>query len=120
MSQKIWRFFFLVGVLLIIWFSSYAQAEMFQDLGGDKLWHVLAFGFLGVTSVFTFRNRRHLFMVVLGLVVFGLGIELAQFIMPDRSADLGDIIANLLGISSGLALAVIAYRLNTPRIGKTS
>ncbi len=119
MSQKILRFFFFVGVLLIIWFSLYAQAEMFQALGGDKLWHVLAFGFLGLTSVFICRNGRRLLMVVLGLVIFGLGIELAQFIMPDRSADLGDIIANLLGISFGLALAVIAYRLNIRRIAKT-
>ena len=120
MSQNILRFFFLVGVLLIIWFSLYAQAEMFQALGGDKLWHVLAFGFLGLTSAFTCRSGRRLLMVVLGLVVFGLGIELTQFIMPDRSADLGDIIANFLGISSGLALAAIAYRLNIRRIAKTS
>lgn len=120
MSQNILRFFFLVGVLLIIWFSLYAQAEMFKILVSDKLWHVLAFGFLGLTSALTCRNGRRLLTVILGLVVFGLGIELAQFIMPDRSADLGDIIANLLGISSGLALAVIAYRLNFRRIAKTS
>ena len=118
MAQTISRCFFLVGILLVVWFSFGSEAEMFQALGGDKLWHVLAFGFLGLTSALACPNGRRLAIVVAGLVVFGLGIELAQFTTPDRSADLGDIIANLLGISAGLALVMTAYRLNIRRIGK--
>lgn len=118
MVQNISRFFFLVGISLVVLFSVASEADMPQALGGDKLWHVLAFGFLGLMSAFACPNGRRLAIIVVGLVVFGLGIELTQFIMPGRSADLGDIIANLLGISSGLVLAVFAYRLNIRRIGK--
>ncbi len=88
MSQNILKFFFFIGVLLIIWFSLYVEAEKIQALGGDKLWHVLAFGFLGLMSVLACPNRRRLAIIIAGLVVFGLSIEFVQFIMPGRSADL--------------------------------
>ena len=120
MRHNILRLFFFIGVLLIIWFSLYVEAERFQGLGGDKLWHVLAFGFLGLTSALACPNRRRLAIIVAGLVVFGLGIEFVQFITPGRSADLIDVIANLVGLSAGLTLAVIARLLKIRRNGTAS
>jgi len=59
-------------------------------------------------------------MVVVGLVVFGLAIEFVQIIMPDRSAHLSDIIANLVRLSSGFVLAVGANILFIRRSDKAS
>ncbi len=120
MDLKISRIIFLVGVLLIIYFSFYAEAEKIDVLGGDKLWHVLAFGLLGLTGAVAFPKGHRLLMVIVGLIIFGLVIEFVQFIMPGRSAHLSDIIANLVGLSSGLVLAVSANYLIIRRIDKAS
>jgi VanZ family protein len=120
MGRKILRYFILVGVLLIIYFSFFAEAERITALGGDKLWHVLAFGFLGLTGAVAFPRGRRLVMVIVGLAIFGLAIESVQFVMPGRSAHFSDIVANLAGLSSGLVLAVSAKLLISRRIGDAS
>jgi VanZ family protein len=117
---KISQVFFLVGVLLVVYFSLYAEAVRFQVLGGDKLWHVLAFGFLGLTGAIVCPSGYRLLMAFAGLVVFGLMIEMVQFIMPGRSAHLSDFIANFVGLSCGFVLAVGAKFWSIRRSDKAS
>jgi len=120
MGLKISQVFFFVGVFLVIYFSFFAEAEGFQILGGDKLRHVLAFGFLGLTGAIACPSGYRLLMVVVGLVIFGLAIESVQYIMPDRSAHLSDMIANLVGLSCGIVAAVAANFLIFRRIDRAS
>lgn len=120
MDLKVSLGLFFVGVFLVIFFSFYAEAEKIEALGGDKLWHVLAFGFLGLMGAIAFPKGHRLFMIIAGLVIFGLAIEIVQFITPSRSAHLGDIIANLVGLSCGIAAAVSANLLGIRRIGGAS
>jgi VanZ family protein len=93
---------------------------MIETLGGDKLWHVLAFGFLGLMGAIAFPKGHRLFMIIAGLIIFGTVIEIVQFIMPNRSAHLGDIIANLVGLSCGIVVAVSANLLVIRRIDRAS
>ena len=78
------------------------------DLGlpqGDK-WHH-AFAYLVLTLYFgqiadpDWRARG---VLVLGLLGYGIAIELAQSFTPSRQAELADLAANALGIALGLAL----------------
>lgn len=78
------------------------------DLGlpqGDK-WHH-AFAYLVLTLYFgqlVAQGWRPRFVLVLGLLGYGIAIELAQSFTPTRQAELADLAANALGIALGLVL----------------
>lgn len=71
----------------------------------DKLNHALAYSVLtlyfGQLVGAGWRRRG---AVVLGLFAYGIGIEALQALLPPRSAELADLVANLVGIAIGLAL----------------
>jgi len=72
---------------------------------GDKLLHASAFAFLMLWYAQIYadaRDRRHL---ALGLFAFGLGIELLQSLVPYRSADIWDLVADSVGVVLGALLA---------------
>lgn len=78
------------------------------DLGlanSDKLQH--AFAYVVLTLYFgqllgAGRGRR--IALVVCLVAYGVFIEAMQSLLPPRSADLADVVANLAGIAIGLML----------------
>ena len=73
----------------------------------DKFLHFsayagLAFCFSGVVE------RHHWARVVVGLLLFGGAIELAQeFLSPTRTGELGDLAANAAGIVAGILVAAL-------------
>ena len=71
----------------------------------DKLNHALAY--LALASWFgALLERQYWKWLVVGLLLFGGGIELAQEAMPfGRRAEWGDMLANLVGIVGGLICA---------------
>jgi hypothetical protein len=76
------------------------------DLGvSDKVQHVLAYVLLTLWFAGLLPRSRYGVMG-LALVGFGVFIEFAQhFLQYDREGDLYDVLANVLGVSCGLALA---------------
>ncbi len=72
----------------------------------DKLEHALGYAALAAGAAMLFATRRALVLVVLGLIVLGIGIEGLQALVPWRSADLLDAVANSLGALLGAATAV--------------
>lgn len=71
----------------------------------DKLNH--AFAYIVLTLYFgqlVGAGWRRRGAVVLGLLAYGIGIEALQALLPSRSAELADVVANLVGIGIGLAL----------------
>ncbi len=71
----------------------------------DKVEHFLAYFLLAWGAVQLFVGRRTLVLAALGLVVLGVGIEVAQGVLTvDRMADPKDALANTLGVLSGMAL----------------
>lgn len=69
----------------------------------DKIYHVAAFAMLAGWAALLFESSRALLLRGLMLAAFGAGMEGVQALLPWRSADLADFIANLSGVAIGLA-----------------
>ena len=74
-------------------------------MGSDKIRHALAYFCLSAAGFFGFPRKTHLWLF-LGIIAFGAGMEWAQATFTSgRFAELGDIIANAIGVVSGWAIA---------------
>lgn len=74
--------------------------------GADKLQHFLGYAVLSGYAVMLLAGWRRQLAAALGLVVYGLAIELAQgALTPDRLADPFDALANGLGVLAGMVIA---------------
>ena len=77
----------------------------------DKVEHLLAYFFLAAVAVQLFTGRRALWIVGIGLVVLGIGIEVAQgALTSNRSADPHDALANTIGVLLGMATLLTPWR----------
>ena len=70
----------------------------------DKLHHWLGFLLFALSARLAFPRGRWLWLA-LGCLLLGLLIEVAQGWLPLRTASLGDMLANTLGVASGLLIA---------------
>ena len=75
-------------------------AQMFQQQ--DKVHHVLGFFAFAFTLRLAFP-RLHVAGLIALSVSVALLIELGQMLLPDRTASLADMAANLLGVGLGWA-----------------
>jgi VanZ family protein len=76
---------------------------------GDKLAHLLAFAALALSAAHAYAATR--MAITAGLLCgWGATIEAIQALLPTRSAELGDLLADALGIAAGLAGAAAARR----------
>lgn len=71
----------------------------------DKWVHVVAFAILGGWAAQLYPPSPALLWRGFGLLVFAAATELMQAIIPWRSADLNDLLADACGLALGLALA---------------
>ncbi len=74
----------------------------------DKLGHLAAYFVLGTITLAAYRSPHRRFWLLLGAVAMGVGLELAQDLVPRRQASLLDALANAGGV--GLA-ALLTTRL---------
>jgi VanZ family protein len=72
---------------------------------GDKIAHAGAFAFLMLWYAQIYSGRPDRLRCALGLAGLGLGIELLQSIVPYRSADGWDLVADCAGVVLGALLA---------------
>ena len=79
--------------------------------GGDKTLHFVAYATLGLAIAYaTLDDRRPLVraaLIVGGAGLYGIGIELVQWSLPERYFGLGDIAANLFGGVLALSWLVV-------------
>src|SRR2546428_12997 len=71
----------------------------------DKVLHFCAYLALSSLPVIGFRDRRSGIAVGLSMFVLGVLLEAGQHFSPGRAVDLGDVIANGAGVSTGVLLA---------------
>ncbi|HRQ66565.1 MAG TPA: hypothetical protein PKZ76_17140 [Xanthomonadaceae bacterium] len=71
----------------------------------DKLYHVAGFALLSGWAALLFESQRALLLRGLMLVAFGAAMEGVQAVLPWRSADLGDFVANVGGVALGLTIS---------------
>ena len=78
---------------------------------GDKVEHFASYFLLAFGAVQLFAARRVLLLAAAGLVVLGVGIEIAQgALTSDRSADPYDALANSVGVALGMAMMLTPWR----------
>ncbi len=82
----------------------------------DHLFHMLEYGVLAVLAFLSFIGKRfapyknnYLITTVL-LVLFAIGDEFHQKLIPGRSFNPGDIMSNITGILAGLVFCILIFR----------
>ena len=83
-----------------------------SESGLDKVGHLLAFIALGFTGYLGLPTRTAL---PLALLAYGGLIEVLQLLVPGRSAEWGDLLADGIGIGVGIGLAALVIRFGFPR-----
>ncbi|MFL2903799.1 MAG: glycosyltransferase [Limisphaerales bacterium] len=76
----------------------------------DKIHHISAYCALCVVGFLAYR--KHVFFVVTGLFFMGVMIEAAQYATGWRYMELGDILANAVGITIGFGLFNVLFTKN--------
>ncbi|MGB7719396.1 MAG: VanZ family protein [Bryobacteraceae bacterium] len=72
----------------------------------DKLQHFGAYLALSFLPVMGFRDKRRGLMAGLSMFVLGILMEAGQHFAPGRSPELGDVVANGVGVSCGALLGL--------------
>jgi len=72
----------------------------------DKLQHFGAYLALSFLPVIGFRDRRRGLMAGISMFLLGVLMEGGQHFSPGRSVELGDVIANGVGVSCGTLLGL--------------
>jgi VanZ family protein len=67
----------------------------------DKLLHFLAYAFLTLLAVLAANDRRAVLRSVLIMFALGIALDYAQRFIPSRAFELGDILADTLGLLCG-------------------
>jgi VanZ family protein len=110
-KRRLWRWLFVLTWLAVTALALHPRApEIGQFENADKLRHMVAFGTLVALAQLTrSASAAHTAQHAAALVLYGIGIEIAQLFVPGREASLADVVADCLGITLGL-LALAALR----------
>jgi VanZ family protein len=104
--RPMWRALLATLLLAITWLALTSAPPRALDTGWDKSNHLLAFGSLAFTATWALWPRpRQWGWLVLALLAYGVAIELAQGMLPPRTADWRDVVADGMGIALGLLAA---------------
>lgn len=100
-------FFLLVFVMI----AALVPKLPFQDLTSqfnisDRVMHIVAFTFLAVWFSGQ-HERRSYWRIALGLIAFGVLIELVQGTISYRTSEWMDLVSDTAGITTGLIIAVL-------------
>lgn len=106
--MRLWRWLLLVLAAAVAVLALKPVPPEQASLGWDKLNHLVAFAALAWCAMFGYRSnpRGTRLAVLLALLAFGGAIELLQLLVPQRSAEWADLLADGLGIVVGALLAL--------------
>lgn len=90
--------------LVSIYIAAILPQEMAPNIGNlsDKLHHLLAFLVLGI--LFQFAYVLRFWYAFFLLTAFGMVIEVSQLFTVNRSGEIADVVADIVGIFIGLTL----------------
>ena len=101
------------AMVLAVIVGSMLPALLLPDLpaGSDKVEHLLGYAILSAMAVQLFATWRALLVAAIGLVLLGVGIEVAQdALTTTREMDAWDALANTCGVVIGMATALTPLR----------
>jgi len=77
----------------------------------DKWIHFCGYALLAALPVSAAAGRLRVLVGIVCLAVLGLVLEFAQRLVPGRTYDSGDFVANVLGLLTGVAAGLLARKL---------
>ncbi|MFC5694266.1 teicoplanin resistance protein VanZ [Pseudomonas sp. GCM10022186] len=95
-------------VILVAGLRSDPVPEAFENQ--DKLHHWIGFACLTLSAWLAFPGVG-LRWLALGSLLVSIGVELGQELLPLRTASMGDIAANVIGVLCGMAVVLVLRRL---------
>ena len=105
-ARRLWQLCLGAGVLAVAWLTLTPTPPPSLTTGWDKLNHAVGFAALAWSASLAFSAPRvRVWPVVFALLAFGGAIELLQLLVPGRSGEWGDLLADGLGTALGVALA---------------
>jgi hypothetical protein len=102
-GSAVWRWLFaaaLAGVMVLALIPGGSGPDWFEN--ADKLRHAAAF--IALWAIGRRAGLQPAWALALGLLAFGISIEIAQAFTPYRESSVGDVLADVAGIAAGRAL----------------
>ena len=126
---KLLKFVFYISVLLLIIISLYPgsliglllygdlslQPNLVKNPFGTTINHFLAYFYISLLGFSLYLEKEKLNLMFRGLIFLSIFLEVFQFIVPNRSFQIGDLIGNIFGVV--LAYFVIKIYLWIKRYG---
>lgn len=110
-ARWVWRCLLALLLIVIGYLALSPVPPKELDTGWDKLNHLLAFGSLAFCGHWSLAGRRARRLgLPLVLLAYGGLIEILQLQVPGRSGEWADLLADGLGITAGLLVAVVLLR----------
>lgn len=110
--RKLWLVVGYIMVMLVIYLSLTSRpVDIDTSLPyQDKLFHALAYFVLTFWFMQIYHIRNHVLQWVVFFLCLGLLLEYLQGFDPNRYSEVGDMIANTLGVVAGVALSMTPLR----------
>ena len=109
---KFLKFIFHISVLFLIIISLYPGSLLgyflYSDFGqqpnliknpfGTTINHFISYVYISLLGLFLYLREENFKRIFYNLLFLSIILELLHFIIPNRSFELGDLIANILGV----------------------
>jgi VanZ family protein len=103
-ALKLIKIWYLLGGFLLLMVGT-ASLMPVPDVGvNDKFSHLVTYFFLAGWFSLLAANRASLGWTIIGLLAYGMLLELLQGMTTHRYAEWGDVLANASGIMAGILL----------------
>jgi hypothetical protein len=90
---------FVIAALLVIGISLLPGSDLLDIEPWETLEHIIAYAGLAFVGILAFPQRRAVVLLAVLLPALGGVVELCQLVVPGRSANIDDAIANTLGVA---------------------
>ncbi len=109
--RRNWRLLLLCLLAAVSWFAFMPSTPQVALPQIDKVQHLLAFASLALVASLGWPPApRATTLITLGLMAYGLFIELMQTQLPTRTGSLADWLTDIVGIGLGLLLHRVLRR----------
>ncbi len=110
--RKLWLIIGYLLIVLVIYLSlTSSPVQIDTNLPyQDKFFHMLAYFSLTFWFMQIYHIRHHVFSWVVFFLCLGLLLEYLQGFDPERYSEVGDMVANALGVIAGVSLSMTPLR----------